>query len=155
MVNLTESLEGTAAYPSWGNGYNSVVFTSNHLGTNEIYRVNLSTDSLTQLTDSDSNNERGELSPNGELLVFSSDYFEKGNQDILIRTIGTSEIINISESQGTELIARFSKNGYNIYYGSNKDGNWEIYAYELNSKKTIRLTENQSFDGDPRVFRMK
>lgn len=93
--------------------------------------------------------------PKWKILVFSSDYFEKGNQDILIRKIGTSEIINISESQGTELIARFSKNGNSIYYGSNKDGDWEIYAYELNSKKTIRLTENQSFDGDPRVFSMK
>ena len=155
LINLTENLEGTSAYPSWGNDYNSVVFTSNHLGTNQIFRINLLTNDLAQLTDSDSNNERGELSPSGELLVYSSDYFEKGNQEILIKIIGTSEIINISESQGTELIARFSENGNIIYYGSNRDGNWEIYAYELNSKKTTRLTVNQSFDGDPRVHRMK
>ena len=65
----------------------------------------------------------------------------------------SAELKNISNSDGTELIARWSAIGDKIFYGSDKDGNWELYSYDLLTKETIRLTNNEAFDGDPRIFR--
>jgi len=153
LNNITENLNRQARYPSWSNDGKSVIFTSNHLGTNEIFLFEIDTEKIIQLTDSDSNNERGELSPDKKFLAYSSDYFEKGNQDILIKNLETNEVKNISKSSGMELIARFSNNGKVIYYGTNKDGNWEIYLYDLGTESETRLTNNKEFDGDPRVFK--
>lgn len=85
LKNITENIDGKARYPSWSNDGKSVIYTSNHLGTNEVFLYEIGTEKIVQLTDSDSNNERGELSTDRKLLAYSSDYFEKGNQEILIK----------------------------------------------------------------------
>ena len=38
-----------------------------------------------------------------------------------------------------------------IYFGSKKDGNWELYYFELDNSKIVRMTENESIDGNPRL----
>lgn len=148
--HVTASISGEANYPSWINE-NEILFTSNHEGDNDIYRLNLLTNKLKNLTDSKSNDERADLSPDGKLLLYSSDRFEKGNQDIVIQAIESNEITRVTATKATELIARWSKHHKRIYYGSNKDGNWEIYGYKLKKRTVKRLTKNDQFDGDPRV----
>lgn len=155
LNNITENLNGQARYPSWSNDGKSVVFTSNHLGTNDVFLFEIDEEEIIQLTDSNSNNERGELSPDKKFLAYSSDYFEKGNQEILIKNLETDEIKNVSKSSGIELIVRFSKYGKKLYYGTNKDGNWEIYSYDLETEEQTRLTNNDEFDGDPRILKNK
>lgn len=151
--NITKDFNKVAAYPSWSKDGKSILFTSNHLGTNDIFRYDLSSEKISQLTNSENNNERGELSPNGKLLVYSSDYLEKGNQDIILKDLATGALKNISSSPGFELIARFSSDGNGIFYGSNKNRNWEIYFYNLTNSETIQLTKNEAFDGDPRILK--
>lgn len=153
LKNITENLNGNAQYPSWSNDGKSILYTSNHLGTNEIFLYEVDSEKVLQLTGSDSNNERGELSPNGKFLAFSSDSLEKGNQEILIKNLENGNIQNISRSSGIELIARFSNDGRKLFYGTNKDGNWEIYSYDLKTQKQKRLTNNDEFDGDPRILK--
>ncbi|GAA4645917.1 hypothetical protein GCM10023115_38770 [Pontixanthobacter gangjinensis] len=152
-TNLTEELEGTSRYQSWNYDGKKLIFTNNARGNNDVYQLNLETKSLSLLTNFDSNDERGEISPDGRLLVFSSDKFEAKNQDILIMDLHSGKLTNITNSAATELIARFSADGNNIYFGSNMDGNWEIYSYNLKTKRTSRLTQDNAFDGDPRIFK--
>jgi Tol biopolymer transport system component len=151
--NITEKINGKALYPSWSQDGKSLVYTSNHLGTNEVFLFDIESRETRQLTDSKANNERGELSPDGKFLLFSSDEFEKGNQEIVLKNLETGDLENISDSPGMELIARFSANGKNIYYGSNKDGNWEIYSCNLETRVHTQLTVNNEFDGDPRILK--
>ena len=155
MTNITSNLEGMANYPSWSHDGKSVLFTSNHLGRNQLFQYQIDSKEIKQLTYSDSNNERGELSPNGRFLVYSSDYFEKGNQDIVLQELESGAIKNLSKSPGMELIARFSNDGKKIFFGTNKDENWEIYAIDLETENQVRLTSNTEFDGDPRVFKFR
>ncbi len=150
--SITEGLEGVANYPAWISGGNKITFTSNHEGSNNVYAFDLESVELVNLTKSDANDERGDVSRDGNYLVFSSDRFEKGNQDILLLDLSSGKLEKLVESPGMELIARWSSDGGSVYFGSNKDGNWEIYAYSLNTKKTTRLTSNEAFDGDPRVY---
>ncbi|MFY7672061.1 TolB family protein [Tenacibaculum sp. MEBiC06402] len=154
-IDITENIVGVANYPSWSHDGKSVIFTSNHLGNNQLFKYELDSKKIMQLTDSNANNERGELSPNGKLLVYSSDYFEKGNQDILVKNLENGDIKNISKSPGIELIARFSHDGNKIFFGTNQDDNWEIYFYNSDTEKQTRLTTSNEFDGDPRVLKYK
>ncbi|GAB5554541.1 MAG: hypothetical protein Sapg2KO_41320 [Saprospiraceae bacterium] len=150
-VNLTKNMEGQSNYLDWVDEQ-SIIFTNNQTGNNEVYYYNITNKKLKNLTNSPANDERGSISPNGEFLVFSSDRYEKGNQEILLLNLENQEILNISKSEGTELIGRWNKDGKRIYFGSNKDGNWEIYAYQISNQKTTQLTFNDAFDGDPRVY---
>ena len=154
-LNITNTLDGLANYPSWSHDGASIVFTSDHLGNNQIFEYKLSSKDIVQLTTSTSNNERGELSPDRKRLVYSTDYFGKGNQDIVLKDMQSGAIQNISNSPGMELIARFSADGKRLYFGTNKDDNWEIYSHELDSGQQTRLTTNEAFDGDPRVLKLE
>lgn len=149
--NLTQQIAGTSLYPSWSPNFSSVIFTNNSSGSNDIYQVDIKTQSIVPLTDFDSNDERAELSPDGSSLVFSSNMYDRNNQDILIMNLADGSLQNITNSGGNELIARFSGSGEQLYFGSNKDGNWELYSYDLKSRSTKRLTNNDQFDGDPRI----
>ncbi len=149
--NVTEEITGTANYIGWGQSINEITFTSNHEGNNEIYILNIATNRLRNITNNKANDERGDISPDGRFIVFSSDRFEKGNQDIVIQNLITNDVKRITATKGTELIARWSTNNNRIYYGSNKDGNWELYYYDLKEEKAVRLTNNEGFDGDPRI----
>lgn len=149
--NLSAEISGNANYFAWGKNENEIIFTSNHEGNNEIYLLDLASGKLENLTNNEANDERADLSPDGNFIVFSSDRFQKGNQDIVIQNLQSGEIIRLSNSPGAELIARWSGDQKRIYFGSNKDGNWELYSYQVNNKVIKRLTNNDSFDGDPRV----
>ena len=149
-INLTTNLTGQSNYLEWVDE-NSFLFTNNQEGNNEIYLFNLVDQSVSRLTDNLANDERGSISPDGKYLLFSSNRIDSNNQEILLMNLNTREIKNISNSDGNELIARWNKNGQTIYFGSNKDGNWEIYSYDLKTSKTKRLTNNKAFDGDPRI----
>lgn len=151
-LNLTQEMEGASLYPSWNESGDLIIFSNDRNGTNDLYQMDLKTSTVTPLTDSPSNDERGVLSPDGRTLAFSSDKFNPGNQDIFLLNIyqGTAE--NITQSSGTELIARWSSDGQYLFLGSDKDGDWEIYRYELDSGTLKRLTESKGFDGDPQVY---
>ncbi|WGK64868.1 TolB family protein [Croceiramulus getboli] len=149
--NLTQNIPGKSRYPSWNQIGDRLLFTNDQLGSNDIYELNLRDQSLRLIISSPANDERAEYSPKEDLIVYSSDQEEGGNQEILLFNVNTKTSENISRSPGTELIARFSTSGETIYYGSNKDGNWELYRYHLRDKTTQRLTNDPAFDGDPRV----
>ena len=138
-------------YLSWSFDGKYILYTDDLTGSNDVYSVNIDTHKIKNLTQSNYNDERGDLSPNGKLLVFSSNRHSKLDQDLFILNLETREIKNITNSKGYDLIGRWSLDGKSILYGSNKDGNWEIYRYLLKDKLTIRLTDNDAFDGDPRV----
>ncbi|MCQ0112631.1 WD40-like Beta Propeller Repeat [Zhouia amylolytica] len=154
-VNLTKDVPGNSRYPSWNFNGEQIIFTNDQSGNNDIYSIQLKTNSLTRLTNYESNDERGDLSPDQQYLVFSSDKDHPGNQDIFIKNLKTGVLTNITNSEGTELIARWSSDGERIYYGGNKDGNWELYLYHLKNKNTKRLTNNDAFDGDPRIYKFE
>ena len=106
---------------------------------------------LKNITNNPANDERGDISPDGNFIVFSTDRFESGNQELAIQNLKTGEVERITSTNGNELIARWSLNQNAIYFGSNADGNWEIYKYDTKRKGTTRLTTNDGFDGDPRT----
>lgn len=149
-VPLTESLDGSANYPSWNRVEQTLIITSNHTGSNDIYTLDLTTKELMSLTDHPTNDERGDLSSNGLLLAYSTDRFEKGNQDIAVKNLETKTITRLTSSRGFDLIARWAGDNQTLLIGSNASGNWDIYAMDLESNQMRPLTTHEGFDGDPR-----
>ncbi|MFY0604711.1 MAG: PD40 domain-containing protein [Flavobacteriaceae bacterium] len=149
--NYTKALGGVSNYLAWSFDNTSIIFTNNATGNNDVYSLNVRTREITNLTNHPANDERGEISPNGKLLVFSSNRGNSSQQDLYILHIETKDIINITNSKGNDLIGRWTKDGLSIIYGSNKSENWEIYKYNLVDATTIQLTNNNAFDGDPRI----
>lgn len=153
VQHISENLLGQSGYPSWASEGEVIMFTNNQTGSNDIYLYDLPSATLKRLVSFPSNDERPSLSSDGKYLAFSSDMEESGNQDIMVLDMTNEKLLNVSKSEGTELIARWASNDYVLYYGSNKDGNWEIYSYDMLSQSTTRLTNDPAFDGDPQVFK--
>lgn len=150
---ITNKSLGQFLYPSWSPDGTQLVVTNNSSGSNNIYLLDLNGQYLSPLTIYNANTERGELSPDGKYLVFSSNKDDTDDQDLYLMNMENKEVVNISDSTGLELIGRFSRDSSRVYYGSNKDGNWELYSYNILTKEQLRLTDNPAFDGDPRVFK--
>ncbi|MDT7833374.1 hypothetical protein RQM59_13370 [Flavobacteriaceae bacterium S356] len=149
--NYTKDLDGTSNYLAWSFDNSAIIFTNNATGNNEVYSMNIRTRELKNLTNNPANDERGELSPDGRLLVFSSNRKDPSDPDLYILHLETNEIKNITNSKGYDLIGRWSKDGFSIVYGSNRSGNWEIYRYDILNGLSTQLTNNSAFNGDPRV----
>lgn len=140
-------------YPAWvpGSKGKKITFTSNREGNNDIYVIDFNGNNLKNLTNNPANDERGQFSPDGKFLLFSSNR-ENENQDLFILNLENQSLENITNTPATELIGKWSDDGKRIYFGSNKDGNWEIYVYNVIQKNTKRLTNSPEFDGDPQIL---
>ena len=130
----------------------ALIITSDHMGSNDVYSIDLATKEMTALTSGIANDERGEISSNGRFLAFSTNRFEEGNQDIALKDLQTQEVERLTDSKGFDLIARWTGDNRTLLIGSNSSGNWEIYSLDIHSRKLIQLTEENGFDGDPRIF---
>lgn len=151
FIKLNTGSRNTPNYLSWTFDGKKILYTDNLTGSNDVYAIDIETQSIENLTQSNSNDERGDLSPDGKWLVYSSNQHNAKDQDLFILNLETKEAENITNSSGYDLIGRWDLDGKSILYGSNKDGNWEIYRYVLADKSTVRLTNDAAFDGDPRV----
>jgi Tol biopolymer transport system component len=148
---LISQKEPQTNYLAWSFDGTSIIYTQKINGNNDVFSIDIETLQVRNLTNHPANDERGELSPDGKFLVFSSNRHNAKDQDIFILNLETKEAENITNSSGYDLIGRWDLDGKSILYGSNKDENWELYRYTLADKSTIRLTHNDAFDGDPRV----
>jgi TolB protein len=151
VLNLTKAITSNVNYLSWGPSMNELTFTSNHEGNNEVYLYNRQSNVLTNFSKSEGNDERGDISPDGKWIVYSTNRFTQDNQDLILQNLETSATVRLTDTPGNELIGRWSKDQKKIFYGSDTDGNWEIYAYDLSSKRSKRITHNTYFDGGPRL----
>ena len=149
--NLTQELDGQANYMGWVNEQ-EVSFTSNHEGNNEIYWLHLSSGELKNISNNPANDERADFSDDGKKVIFSSDRFERGNQDIVLLDLPSGKFRRITTSAETELIARWSSSDKLFYFGGNSSGNWDIYSYFLPDNTSTQLTKQPGFDGDPRIY---
>jgi Tol biopolymer transport system component len=150
--NYTKNLDGVCNFLSWSFDGRSVIFSNNATGDYEIYKLNMRTHEIKNLTQTPKANDTyGDLSPDGNFLVFSSNREKTSDPDLYILNIKTREVKNITNNAGYDLIGRWSKDGTAIIYVSYKEKNWDIYRYDLAKETTKRLTTSPSFDGDPRV----
>lgn len=112
----------------------------------EIYKITLKNKKIKRLTKNNYWDGFPKFSSNGKAIVFSS----KRN--------GSENIYTMKENGGGEKVLYESPADDNdplllneyLYFKSNRDGEWEIYRFNLKNKKMMRLTNNNYPDWNPR-----
>jgi hypothetical protein len=88
--------------------------------------------------------------PDGERIVFSSDRFSPGIQNLVLLDIKSNKMTSLTSQGGTSPFV--SVDGNTIYFLSYRDSEYgEIYSLELRSGNVSRITKNNSLDFSPSV----
>jgi Tol biopolymer transport system component len=126
---------GKIAYESDRAGYEQI-FVSNPDGTNE-----------TNISNSNTSDQRPSWSPNGTKIVFNR--FTGGNEEIFVMDADGSNQIDISNNPALDVDPSWSPDGTKIVFSSNRDGNLELYVMNANGTNPIRLTNSPAPDSMP------
>ncbi len=149
--DMTPGSKANNFNPVWFPDGKKIAFTTDRDSNLEIYSQEITGhyQQVVNLTNSDADEDFADISPLGDAILFNSNRDSIGARDIFIQNLASGAVENITNTPANELIARWGRNADNIYYGSDRDGNWEIYKYSVKKKTSTNLTNNKHFDGDP------
>jgi len=138
-----------------------VVFTSEHAGQSDIYRVHPNGSDLQQLTSDPAFDDQGALSPDSATLAFVSTR-GAGNANIWLLDLATKKTRNLTNSRAGDFRPSWSPDGQWIAFSSDRDSNagvypgqWEllqstgIYIVHPDGTGLRRLTRAGGFAGSP------
>lgn len=113
----------------------------------EIYKINIEKKKIKRLTKNNYWDGFPKFSSDGKSIVFSSKRNGSENIYIMSKNGGSEKILYQSTADDNDplLIDK------TLYFKSNKDGEWEIYRYDLKNKELFRLTYNSLPDWNPRL----
>lgn len=91
--------------------------------------------------------------PDGERIVYSSDRFSPGVQNLVLMNLkNRDKLVQLTSDGGSSPFASFD--GKKIYYLSYRDSiTGEIYSLDMDTKEITRLTENNYLNFSPSVSR--
>jgi len=122
-TDLTQLVQG--AYPVWSPDGTKIAFSSNVSGSWGIWTVSPDGSSSTQLTTTVGKNQFApSFSPDGKWIVYTSNV--SGNYDIWIMKADGSDQTQLTADKYETANPCWGADG-NIYFSTNKSGNWEIW----------------------------
>ena len=140
LVNHPEG----AGEPRFSPDGTQLAFTSQANGMSQVFVYTMSRRSFRNV----SNNSHPENSPgwfpDSQGLLICRD-----GSSIVKRMNNGSELVLVAESEGWN--AAPNTDGKTLVFMSSRDGNPEIYALDLVSKKLSRLTDNPAYDTAPQI----
>ena len=141
-----------------------VVFTSEHAGQADIYRIHPDGSGLQQLTDDPAFDDQGALSPDGSTLAFVSTR-GNGTANLWVLDLAAKKYRNLSANDAGNFRPRWSPDGKWIAFSSDREaalggagiypGQWEllqtsgIYIVHPDGSGLRRLTKSGGFAGSP------
>jgi Tol biopolymer transport system component len=135
--------------PSFSPNGIEAVFVSDRDGGWEIYKINVHNKRVARLTNNKVWDGFPSYSPDGKFIVFSS---KRGkSEDIYSMKEDGSDVKllygTVAEENDPHLYQDY------LYFKSTRDGEWDIYRYNLKDKVLIRLTNNDVPDWNIRLTR--
>ena len=120
----------------------SIVFTSNRDGNNEIYIMGPDGADQARLTDNPSDDN----TPNsrGDRIAFTS--VRDGNPEIYLMGLDGSNPTNLTNSSSADQYPRFSRDNQWIAFITDRDGNSEIYIIRPHGSEFYNVTNNPAAD---------
>jgi Tol biopolymer transport system component len=128
--------------PNWSRDGAYIIYQSNCFGSYDIWRMNpAGAEKQVLVGDSNFDEREASLSPNGEQLLYvrwlkGQDYNQNGG--IRILTFGGGDISSGLEGRAPE----FSPDGTRIAYMSYDGSLWQIFVYDLATRKKTQITND-------------
>ena len=140
--------------PSWGGkDGKEIVFTGVKDGKSDLYKLNIDTEELEQLTDDYYEDQEPAFSPDGKFIAFASDRpsadatdpddildLEFGTYNLYIYNIETGEIKALTIGPDRKRDPTWSPDGGKICYVGNYNGIDNIYILDLDNLKSFPVT---------------
>ena len=152
LHNLSNTPTADDVQPNWFEGKllifttnNSIAFTSNRDGDQEIYLMDADGGNQTNLTNSHPGNDsQPYAAPAGDLIAFTSD--RDNNLEIYIMNVDGSGQINLTKNPAQDQMATWSADNRYIAFTTDRDGSNEIYTMERDGSNPYNLTRNPAQD---------
>ncbi len=110
----------------------TVIFDSDRSGSFAIYKMDIRTKKMTQLTFNPGVNDVDpSVSPSGDKIAFFSD--RDGNYEIYLMNDDGSAQQRLTSNLAEDLNPVFSPDGQKILFHSNRSGNYDLYLLDLTS----------------------
>lgn len=142
------------ASPVWSPDGDRIAFVSLRDGNVEVYVVNADGSNLQRLTQNNYNDFEIDWSPDGRYIAVSSQVSTYAN----IYLIDVEEALQVPDShtrqqltdtEAVDAFPRWSPNGMQIVFESNRDGNFELYIMNSDGSEVQRLTNSEADDLNP------
>ena len=139
LKNLTGEFPGSST-PVWDEDGTHIFFSSLKNGTPNIFRINIETGELTNLSNGNGLDGAFSLSFDRKILTFDSD--RNGLMDIFVLYLETGELKNITNSNYREVDPIVSPDGKKVIYRSDINGEWNLWITDIESGTSKMLTNN-------------
>ena len=128
--------------PSWSPDGKRIVFSSVDLGgSNDLYILELSTRSLTRLTNDIYEDRDPAWSPDGKTIIFSSDrnpYGQEGYLNLFQYNLSAANIEYLTIGKANYLSPAWSRDGKRLAFTSDIDGAHNVWIMEMDQPKRER-----------------
>lgn len=149
---LTEMEGGTqVSRLSWSPDGETIVFSANFTGNDEIWLVNVSDGGLRQLTESlDASDVEPSFSPDGRQIVFASDLGSPGFSQIYVMSVDQVDMTRLTDEPISKSPV-WSPDGTRIAYISNQQGDDDLYVMDGNGQRSflVTLDDDSAVDSFP------
>lgn len=146
-TQLTDTPDAWDSTPGFGTDGNSVLFESNRDGDFDLYRLDLGTMELVQLSDADGRDVGVKESPDRQQFIFTSN--RDGDSEVYVMDADGGNVRALTENDVDDRYAHWSPDGTQILFDSERDGNYEIYVMNADGSDQRRLTTSPERDSDP------
>lgn len=113
----------------------------------EIYKINITNKKIKRLTKNHYWDGFPKFSSDGKSIIFSSKRNGSENIYIMNKNGGGEKILYESPADDNDPLLMEE----NLFFKSNKDGDWDIYRYNIKTKSMMSLTNNRYPDWNPRI----
>ncbi len=150
-VQYTGSLEDSQDSPAaWSPSGDLLAFSSTRFGDGR-YRI--------YVTSADENQQSVELGygkdpawhPRQDLIAFNGTDLSGANPGLWLMRSDGSERVQLTDNGNDQRPAWSPDGRYLVFMSNGRDGNWELYRLDANTRELVRLTNHPAQDGLPSV----
>ncbi len=136
---------GWRAVSSWHGS--TILFVSDTEGNLDIFSVNTSLKTMSQLTQDESSDFDPKYSPDGKKIAFTS--LRDGYAHIYCMDADGSDVVQVTSGEFMDVMGSWSSDGKRIAFTSNRSGNYDIYVMDAFGSAMTQVTTYEGEDGGP------